>query len=60
VFLLKPAFIPYSDYQTVVLQQLQSSFGPGVVLISKDWPLAVKLWMTDLSAITSLFMDEYV
>lgn len=59
VFLLKPAFIPHSDYQAFVLQQLQTAFGPGVVLISKDWPLAVKLWMTDFSAITSLLMDEY-
>ena len=59
VFLLKPAFIPHSDYQAFVLQHLQTSFGPGLVLISKDWPLAVKLWMTDLSAITSLLMDAY-
>lgn len=59
VFFLKPTLVPHSDYQAFVLQQLQSSFGPGVVLISKDWPLAVKLWMTDLSTITSLLMDEY-
>jgi hypothetical protein len=59
VFLLKPSFIPHADYQAFVHRQLQTSFGPGVVLIHKDWPLAVKLWMTDLSAITTLLVDEY-
>jgi hypothetical protein len=56
---LKPIFIPHSDYQAFVLQQLRSSYGPGVVLINKDWPLAAKLWMTDLSAITTHLENEY-
>lgn len=43
VFLLKPSFIPHSDYQAFVLQHLRTSYGPGIVLINKDWPLAVKL-----------------
>lgn len=59
VFHLKPVFIPHADYQAFVLQQLHTHYGPGVVLISKDWPLAVKLWMTDLSAITTLLEDSY-
>lgn len=30
-----------------------------MVLISKDWPLAVKFWMTDLSAVTTLLEPVY-
>ncbi|MET3208004.1 UNVERIFIED_CONTAM: hypothetical protein ABIC26_000940 [Paenibacillus sp. PvR008] len=56
---MKPVFIPHSDYQAFVLLQLRTSYGSGVVLIPKDWPLAVKLWMTDLSAVTTLLLDDY-
>lgn len=59
VFHLKPVFVPHSDYQAFVLQQLRTHYGPGVVLIHKDWPLAVKLWMTDLSAMTTFLHDTY-
>lgn len=59
VFLLKPVFVPHSDYQAFVLHQLRTPCGPGVVLIHKDWPLAAKLWMADLSAITTLLQDNY-
>ncbi|MFD0717713.1 transposase [Paenibacillus sp. GCM10027626] len=59
MILLKPTFIPHSNYQAFVLQQLHNSYGPGVVLINKDWPLVAKLWMTDLSAITTLLYDSY-
>lgn len=59
VFLLKPFFIPHADYQAFVLQQLNDHSGPCAVLINKDWPLAVKLWMTDLSSITTLLHDSY-
>jgi len=56
---LKPTFIPHSDYQKSVLQQLRNDYGPGIVLINKDWPLAVKFWMADLSAITTLLYESY-
>lgn len=59
VLLLKPAFVPHTDYQAFVLHQLRMHYGPGVVLLSKDWPLAAKLWMTDFSAITTLLLDDY-
>ncbi|WP_254328589.1 hypothetical protein [Paenibacillus sp. MZ03-122A] len=36
---MKPIFIPHSDYQAFVLLHLRSSYGSGVVPISKDWPL---------------------
>ncbi len=56
---MKPVLVPHSDYQALVLHQLRTHYGPGVVLINKDWPLAAKLWMTDLSAITTLLQDDY-
>ncbi|WP_256710658.1 transposase [Paenibacillus sp. FSL H8-0548] len=56
---MKPVFVPHADYQAFVLQQLRYYFGPGVVLIHKDWPLAVKLWQTVLSAITTFLQDAY-
>jgi hypothetical protein len=56
---LKPVFVPHSDYQAFVLRQLRTCYGPRIVLINKDWPLAAKFWMTDLSAITSLLYDTY-
>ncbi|WP_223836866.1 hypothetical protein [Paenibacillus oceani] len=56
---MKPVLVPHSDYQAFVLQHLRDSFGPGVVLINKDWPLAAKLWMSDLSALTTLLAGEY-
>ncbi len=56
---LKPVFVPHSDYQAFVLRQLHTTYGLGVVLINKDWPLAAKFWMTDLSAITTLLRDSY-
>ncbi|MCZ8511486.1 transposase [Paenibacillus filicis] len=56
---MKPVFVPHSNYQAFVHQQLRTHYGPGIVLINKDWPLAAKLWMTDLSAITTLLHDAY-
>ncbi|MFC4601998.1 hypothetical protein [Cohnella hongkongensis] len=56
---MKPVFVPHSDYQAFILHQLHTHYGPGVVLINKDWPLAAKLWMTDLSAITTMLEDDY-
>lgn len=56
---MKPVFVPHTDYQAFVLQQLHTTYGPGVVLIQKDWPLALKLWQTDLSAITTFLYDSY-
>lgn len=56
---MKPFLVPHSDYQAFILRQLRTHYGPGVVIINKDWPLAAKLWMTDLSAITTLLQDAY-
>jgi hypothetical protein len=59
VFGLKPSCIPHTDYQAFILQHLRGTYEIGTVLIAKDWPLAVKFWMTDLSALTTLLRDEY-
>lgn len=56
---MKPVFVPHSDYQHFVLQQLRNFGGPGMVLLHKDWPLVAKFWMTDLSPITTLLRDDY-
>jgi Transposase DDE domain len=56
---MKPVFVPHSDYQHFVLQQLQNYGGPGMVLLHKDWPLIAKFWMTDFSPITTLLRDDY-
>lgn len=56
---MKPVFIPHATYQDFVLHHLQASYGLGIILIHKDWPLAVKLWMTDLSPLTTLLAGEY-
>jgi hypothetical protein len=56
---LKPVLISHATYQDFVLQQLRMNFGPGIVIVNKDWPLVTKLWMTDLSRITSILHDLY-
>lgn len=56
---MKPIFIPHSHYQEFVLKQLRAYIGPGFAIISKDWPLAVTFWMTDLSPITTFLYETY-
>ncbi|MEK3885838.1 transposase [Paenibacillus sp. PL2-23] len=56
---MKPIFVPHADYQGFVLKQLRTHVGPGIVIINKDWPLLAKLWMTDLSPITTFLRDAY-
>ena len=56
---MKPVFVPHSDYQHFVLQQLRAYTGPFMVLLHKDWPLIAKFWMTDFSPITTLLRDDY-
>jgi hypothetical protein len=59
VFALKPVIIPHVLYQDFILQQFRLNFGPGIVIVNKDWPLITKLWMTDLSYLTSMLRDLY-
>jgi hypothetical protein len=59
VFILKPDVIPHVLYQDFILHQFRLNFGPGIVIVNKDWPLITKFWMTDLSHLTSLLRDQY-
>lgn len=53
VSFMKPVVIPHVVYQAFVTEQLQLHYAHGALtLVRKDWPLILKLWMTDLSAVT--------
>ena len=57
---LKPTVIPHETYQDFVLAQLRRHFTGGpLVLANKDWHLISKLWITDLTEITTLLQDDY-
>jgi hypothetical protein len=58
-FFLKPVLIPHSSYQSFVLEQLSLNYGPGIVIVNKDWPLVLKLWNTDLSPLTTMLQPLY-
>src|SRR2546429_9696015 len=60
VFIMKPVFVPHKAYQDFVMDQLQKHYSGGILtLLNKDWPVITKLWITDLSEITSLLADVY-
>jgi len=60
VFHLKPVLIPHASYQDFVLTQLRQHFVGGIlVVVNKDWPLISKLWMIDLSHLTTMLVDHY-
>lgn len=57
---MKPIFIPHSSYQDFVLKQLQLHYSGGILVVHKDhWPLISKLWITDLSHITTMLTPLY-
>ncbi|OMF32617.1 hypothetical protein BK133_14000 [Paenibacillus sp. FSL H8-0548] len=56
---MKPVLVPHTDYQAFVLRQLRTHYSTGLVLIPKDWQLALKLWQADLSSITTFLHDSY-
>jgi len=57
---LKPSLIPHASYQDFVLEQLRLHYSGGILLIHKDdWPLIAKLWITDLSPLTTLLRPHY-
>ena len=60
VIYLKPVFIPHHLYQDSILQRLRQHYsGEIFVIVKDDWPLVAKLWMTDLSYMTTLLQDVY-
>jgi len=57
---LKPIFISHALYQDSVLRRLNEHYSGGVfTIVSSDWPLVAKFWMTDLSYLTTLLQDLY-
>lgn len=56
---MKPVFVPHSSYQSFVLEQLRLNYGPGIVIVNKDWPLVLKLWNTNLSHLTTMLQPVY-
>lgn len=57
---MKPTFLPHSTFQETLFHQLRLHYSGGIlVLHNKDWPLIAKLWMTDLSRITTLLEPFY-
>ncbi|MDT3704689.1 MAG: hypothetical protein ROZ36_17150, partial [Thermincola sp.] len=60
VFIVKPVVTPHKAYQQFVIEQLQQHYSGGLlVLVNKDWLLISKLWITDLTEITTLLQDSY-
>jgi len=60
VIYLKPVFIPHHLYQDSILQRLRKYYsGEIFVIVNDDWPLVAKLWMIDLSYLTTLLQDVY-
>ena len=57
---MKPLFIDHETYQNFVLQQLQKHYSGGLLtLVSNDWPTISKLWITDLSYVTTWLFETY-
>lgn len=57
---MKPEFISHESYQTFILQQLQEHYSDGIlVVVNKDWSLILKLWLTDLSYVSTWLYDSY-
>jgi hypothetical protein len=57
---MKPQFISHESYQNFILQQLQIHYADGIlVLVNNDWSLIFKLWLTDLSYVSTWLYDSY-
>lgn len=57
---MKPVFVTHESYQNFVLTQLKEHYSDGVLtLVSKDWPIITKLWISDFSYITTWLIDTY-
>lgn len=60
MFEVKPVFISHDAYQQFVLEQLQKHYSGGVLtLVNRNWPVIAKLWVTDLSKLTTMLLPFY-
>ncbi|HZJ83836.1 MAG TPA: transposase [Clostridia bacterium] len=57
---MKPVLITHESYQNFVLNHLNEHYSGGVLtLVAKDWPIITKLWITDISYVTTWLSDTY-
>lgn len=57
---MKPVFVTHETYQNFVLTKLKKHYSDGILaLVSSDWPVITKLWITDISYVTSWLSDTY-
>lgn len=57
---MRPELLTHESYQNFVLEQLQTHYAGGIlVLVSNDWPIIAKLWITDVSSTTTWLGDSY-
>ena len=57
---MKPVLISHAVYQDSVIERLRQYYSGGAFVIANDdWHLVAKLWITDLSNITTLLQDCY-
>ena len=57
---MKPVFIPHKSYQDFVISNLKQHYLGGILkIVDVDWPVIHKLWITDLSHVTSILSDSY-
>lgn len=60
VLILKPILIPHQNYQQFLMDRLQKHYSSGILtLVNSDWPVITKLWITDLSKITTTLIPYY-
>lgn len=56
---MKPIFVTHESYQDLVLTQLREYYSNGrLTLVSNDWPIITKLWITDISYLQSIFDEK--
>ena len=57
---MKPVLLSHESYQNFVLEKLKFHYSGGVlILVNNDWPIIHKLWITDLSYVTTWLFDSY-
>ncbi|WP_409342012.1 hypothetical protein [Paenibacillus sp. MBLB4367] len=57
---MKPDFIPHRLYQDFEVEQLQTHYTGGILVITNNqWALISKLWITDFSRMTTMLRPLY-
>ena len=57
---MKPILLTHDSYQNFLIEQLQKHYSGGILtLVSNDWPIISKLWIADLSCISTWLYDTY-